>query len=360
MNRRLRLSAVLFCALAALTSTHAEAQSGLRSNPGISDLTEGARARDPFVRTERALEAECGPTRIEDRDIQLEDFTGDGRPDAIIRIAAACRGIPGYFCGSRGCRTDLWVQDGRDYRLEATLIAHRSEIISDRDGPAVMFDRGPVWRWDGRELALDDPGRGRAFREPGGGAADWRNEDSGRGDAFGRRSESVTDDGPSADDDFRRDDFANDAPPALAEPEPPRGVWRVEADLDGAPQAIIEELRSDGRMALRCGPTRDTFEMLLWPSAETEADVAGDVGAQHLMEFVVDGRAVQTRMMVRRLDAQGPLVEPAIVQKDALVTALRAGSRLLLRNLGDGKPVAILRLSGSRKSLDTLASECRG
>ncbi len=367
------LTQILAVTLAALTApTFAEAQPGLRSTTGLSSLEEGELAANPVRRSERALANECGPTRLENGDIQRDDFTGDGQDDYIIRIAASCRGVAGYFCGSRGCRTDLWVREGDGYRLEATLIAHSAEIVSRRDGPVVMFDRGPVWRWNGRELALEarsgESGSGSA-------AATWRDDDRDRANAFDRDRirdrdfdrdpdsdgfrENVRDDGPSADHvgAAPRPAVANPPAPEKA-PQPDRGVWRVETDIDGVPNAVIEELRSDGHMSLGCGPTNDTYELSLWPSRENEADVAGAEGSQHLVEFVVDGRSVQARMLIRRFGDDGPLSEPAIIQDDALIRALKKGSRLLLRNLGDGKPLAILRLSGSRDSIDELAYAC--
>lgn len=369
--------------LAAGAQTPAQAQPRPPAPPIPEDaLVEGDVARDPVWRTEIAFRAECGRIRLDERDILREDFTGDGVEDVIIRLAASCRGAPGYFCGSRGCRTDLWVDEtGVDgaprYRLATTLMAHEAEVIPWHDGPAVQFDGGPVWAWNGYELDLvGRTGAGGAYagsRDRG----DWRDRDARRDRDWGRDRDWREDDrvwrDPSRDsrgdpDDDRRawDDRAPPpAPPAPPAPSVEPGVWRLEDGRRGSIQALVTEDRGGGWLSLSCRPGDAVMRLAFQPSSLSRSALSGGPDAQFLVGFDVDGREIQARLMTRSDGGpdlgRGPgdtLAEPAIPFDDPLISALQRGAKLTLRNLGDREILAAFSLKNSRRSLDGLRDSC--
>lgn len=317
----------------------------------------GPLARDPVNASLRELRRECGAATLPEDDQLYADFTGDGREDVILRIAAPCRGLTSYFCGSAGCRTDIWAaRPTGGYVLTNTLTAGQAEIIPWYDGVAVQFDRGPVWVWSGTALE-----RVRAPGVAGGpeGRAPWEDDTAALDD-------------PETDGDWT-DPGETEAPAA----PPPRpvpsvsgineddvieergapGIWRLEPRRAGGVRAVVDG-RDGSRLVLSCQAGDDTLRLGLFARPGDLDRLPVTATPQLLIDFLVDRRVVETRILSRP-QARGPLLEPTVVARGGLTQALARGGRFSARNGADGRILADIGLRASRRVLDLVRTACR-
>lgn len=269
-------------------------------------------ARDPVRATDRELVRECGrDARLRRDSIIRGDFTGDEAEDLIIIVDTPCRGLNSFFCGTAGCRTDVWVNEGGGYRRTNDLITHGAEIFWSRGRPAVRFSGGPVWVWNGRALEIASHGGGYV-------------------------------EAPSA-------------PPAPPAPEPvsPRfGQWSTEPAGRSGVRAFVAN-RDGGYLALGCRRGDDVMRLSILP----ETGAPGGPGDQFLIDFVVDLRVVDTRLM--KISREGDRLTDIVTFNSKLVRALKGGSTLRLRVGGEDSGVAPFRLRGSSSAISRAARECR-
>lgn len=329
----LAMSALLALALAG----EAAAQSRIDPDTGL-----GLVARDPVLATQRDVDDLCGRRTIPDENISFGDFTGDGLEDALILLDMPCQNNFS-FCSPIGCSHRIWVgrDDGR-FDYVNNIFASESRLTNFNGEPAIQFDNGPIWAFNGAEF------------EP-------------VTDADGRLADDGFDDGGVRDDDFRDDDFRDDPidedefddfddDPVVERFE---GVWDFDVFGRGVGVASVMN-RAGARVSLSCRRgafnRSRAFIMRFLPPAFRDEQLPDSRGAGVLFDFVIDGRVADTRLM-RRRQVGGPLVEPSVEARGPLVRRVRAGSTLIIRE-ASGRPFGRFMLRGSSRAVRDLISYC--
>lgn len=305
-----------------------------------SDGDLGRVARDPVAATQSEADRLCSGRLIPSENVNFGDFTGDGIEDALILLDMNC---PGSFdfCSPIGCSHRIWVgrNDGR-YEYVNNIFARESRTARWRRGPALQFDDGPIWAFNGREF------------EPVG-TDDGFSDDRSGGDDFG------------ADDRFGDDidRFQNDAVPPRYDDggfdDEFEGVWSFDVFRRGVGVAAVTN-RAGARLSFSCNRRdflrRGDLVMRFLPPAFRDAELPARRGASMLFDFFVDRRVADTRLMRRREDS-GPLVEPSIEARGPLVRRIRAGNTLIIRE-ASGAPFGRFRLRRSSRAISNLISYC--
>lgn len=137
----------------------------LALTPQIASAESSA---DPVARAKAEIERDCSTVEYPDEFAIVRDLTGDGLNDYLISYAVACDGTHSVYCGSAGCRTEIWIAtEPRDWTLVFSDNAQGVELVDVKGAPAISIGQHGIWcgrigadtcvsvrRWNGEALEI--------------------------------------------------------------------------------------------------------------------------------------------------------------------------------------------------------------